>query len=73
MTLTHKEKLTDDSLLFRFALPDNSLPIGVPIGHACNLVAIVDGQKVSRPYVPVSNHKLLGTVDFAIKIYRKTK
>eukprot|EP00756_Hemistasia_phaeocysticola_P026749 Hpha_TRINITY_DN16080_c0_g5::TRINITY_DN16080_c0_g5_i1::g.121462::m.121462/K00326/E1.6.2.2; cytochrome-b5 reductase len=71
--LSEKTVLTHDTYFLRFALPDKTGPLGLPVGqHVFIGLTTAEGRPCSRAYTPVSMDDLLGFVDFVIKIYRPT-
>ncbi|PNH11879.1 NADH-cytochrome b5 reductase 1 [Tetrabaena socialis] len=74
LPLTEKTYITHNTLRLRFALPDPSQRLGLPIGqHITFLAKDEDDKDVYRPYTPVSDDDLLGCVDFVIKVYPQGK
>lgn len=72
-TLVLKEKIpiNKDFYIFKFLFKDQNKCLGVKVGDYVNLgTSLKDGNKVFRPYMPVSNIDDLGFVDFLIKIIR---
>ena len=71
LRLTHKEALSPDAVRLRFALPSPELPLGLPVGnHIVLSYTDASGNLVSRPYTPVSDDTVRGTVDLVVKVYR---
>lgn len=71
LKLKSKIKVTSDSYIFRFELPDVEMSLGLPIGNHVMFHTTIDGEEVDRPYTPISMVKDQTFVDFLIKIYRK--
>jgi cytochrome-b5 reductase len=57
-----------DTKLLRFALP-NGVDLGLPIGRHLTVRAVIDGQKVMRPYTPCSLPSQKGFFELLIKEY----
>lgn len=54
LPLVRKTVLSNDSRIFRFALPSADLALGLPVGqHVVVTHATPAGDEVSRPYTPV--------------------
>ncbi|KAG2142479.1 hypothetical protein DEU56DRAFT_972043 [Suillus clintonianus] len=70
-----KEKPTatqsDGAFLYRFALPKEDQPLGLPVGqHVFVRLRRQDtGEMVQRAYTPVSQQGAVGFIDFLIKLY----
>jgi cytochrome-b5 reductase len=54
--------------LLRFEVPENK-PLGLPIGRHISLMIHLDGNKVMRPYTPVSRPDEIGHFEILIKSY----
>ncbi|KZT30292.1 hypothetical protein NEOLEDRAFT_1127249 [Neolentinus lepideus HHB14362 ss-1] len=69
--LTEILRLNHDSWIYRFSLPTESQPLGLPVGqHVFVRLKRKDtAELVQRAYTPVSWHGAIGAVDFLIKIY----
>eukprot|EP01087_Luapelamoeba_hula_P017821 TRINITY_DN564_c0_g1_i1.p1 TRINITY_DN564_c0_g1~~TRINITY_DN564_c0_g1_i1.p1 ORF type:complete len:308 (+),score=66.08 TRINITY_DN564_c0_g1_i1:129-1052(+) len=67
--LAEKIILTHNTRLFRFALPNSTDVLGLPIGQHMSLRAKVDGKDVYRPYTPTSSDDDLGHFDLVVKVY----
>lgn len=63
------EQVNHDSYLYRFALPNVDLPLGLPVGqHVFARLKRKDtGEVVQRAYTPVSQQGAVGFIDFLIK------
>ncbi len=69
--LTEKIVMSDDTALFRFALPSPEHRTGLPTGwHIFLRYRDAKGSLVMRAYTPTSLNTELGVVDFVIKVYR---
>lgn len=71
LKLKTKIKISNDTYIFRFELPEFDMSLGLPVGNHVNFFATIDGEEVQRPYTPISDVKEQTFVDFVIKIYRK--
>ncbi|TFK51423.1 hypothetical protein OE88DRAFT_1545674 [Heliocybe sulcata] len=69
--LTEIRQLNHDCWIYRFSLPAESQPLGLPVGqHVFVRLRRKDtSELVQRAYTPVSWHGALGAVEFLIKIY----
>ncbi|KIJ61879.1 hypothetical protein HYDPIDRAFT_95803 [Hydnomerulius pinastri MD-312] len=65
------EQVNHDSCLYRFALPQDGQPLGLPVGqHVFARLKRKDtGELVQRAYTPVSQQGAVGFIDFLIKLY----
>lgn len=74
--LIEVETLNYNTRLFRFAIPPlNGAPagLGLPIGRHVSVRAVIDGQKVVRPYTPTSPPEQVGSFDLVLKRYQMGK
>lgn len=71
LTLVEKIKVSHDSYIFKFGLPEGKT-FGAPLGAHCKFFAEIDGEMCRRSYTPISDVQQRGTVDFVIKVYRPT-
>eukprot|EP00762_Andalucia_godoyi_P002931 ANDGO_04218.mRNA.1 NADH-cytochrome b5 reductase 1 len=74
VVLTEKISLTTGVVcpvtLYRFALPDSTKPLGLPIGkHISTRFVSADGKEVMRSYTPTSSDDDVGHFDLVIKVY----
>lgn len=67
--LTHKQRVSHNTRIFRFALPSNTDVLGLPLGRHISLSATIDGKEVRRPYTPISSEHCQGYFDLLIKVY----
>ncbi|KAI7840931.1 hypothetical protein COHA_005362 [Chlorella ohadii] len=65
--LSEKEEITHDTHRFRFALPRENERLGLPVGHHITVTAQIKGEKVVRPYRPVTLDHERGYFDLVIK------
>lgn len=65
------KQINHDSYLYRFALPKEDQPLGLPVGqHVFVRLRRQDtGEMVQRAYTPVSQQGAVGFIDFLIKLY----
>ena len=72
LKLISKTSISDDTRLFRFALPSEKHSLGLPLG-SCIVAFAKDEENndeiFKRPYTPVSSNRDLGYMDLIIKIY----
>lgn len=69
LKLIQKIPVTQDTRIFRFALPTEKHVLGLPVGQHIYMNAKVNGKLVVRPYTPTSSDDELGYVEFMIKVY----
>jgi len=68
LPLESRKELSDDTRLFRFALPTKEHRLGLPVGQHLFIKAKTGaGKVVMRAYTPVGDGP--GYVDFVIKVY----
>lgn len=67
--LIEKTIVSHNTRIFRFALPSESAPLGLPLGRHISLRATVDGADVRRPYTPISSESDTGFFELLIKVY----
>ncbi|KAL4430845.1 hypothetical protein ABPG75_006101 [Micractinium tetrahymenae] len=67
--LAEKEVVTHDTRIFRFALPRKDQRLGLPVGHHITVTAEIKGEKVIRPYTPVTLDHERGHFNLCIKVY----
>lgn len=67
--LVEKVSLTHNTNLYRFALPDPNVTLGLPIGQHLWLYADIGGEPVMRSYTPTSGSEARGHFDLVIKVY----
>jgi len=74
--LLEKTKITHDSYIFVFDLPDPNAYLGLGVGHCVVVTGRVPtqnnpkGYSVSRKYTPISTNDMKGKFEMVIKIYR---
>ncbi|WIA11609.1 hypothetical protein OEZ85_011714 [Tetradesmus obliquus] len=67
--LAHKDSVSHDTRLFRFALPTPQHRLGLPVGKHIQLYANIGGEGVVRPYTPTTLDIELGHFDLVVKVY----
>lgn len=68
-----KIKISNDTYIFRFELPELEMSLGLPVGNHVMFYADIPGEEdqIMRKYTPISDVKDQTFVDFVIKVYRK--
>lgn len=69
LTLMEKIAVSHDARIFRFALPSQSMRLGLPTGQHVFLRVKANSAIVMRPYTPLTGDDTPGHVDFLVKIY----
>jgi cytochrome-b5 reductase len=54
--------------LLKFQIPNHE-PLGLPVGRHLSVMAHIDGNKVMRPYTPVSRPDEIGSFSLLVKAY----
>ncbi len=67
--LTRKEPVSHNTNLYRFALDDPTLPLGLLPGQHIQVRALIDGVEAIKPYTPISLFETKGYFDLLIKTY----
>ncbi|OJJ31568.1 hypothetical protein ASPWEDRAFT_696826 [Aspergillus wentii DTO 134E9] len=69
--LKEKNDISHNVTIYRFALPQPTDILGLPIGQHISLAATIDGQQkeVVRSYTPISSDNEAGYFDLLIKAY----
>ena len=70
--LVKSVKASHNTKLLTFEIPDNKC-LGLPIGRHISLMVHLDGNKVIRPYTPVSRPDQKGHFEILIKTYNLGK
>jgi hypothetical protein len=65
--LLGRERLSHDTVLLTFGLPD--VAAGRPLGLSTCACLLAQGAGVVRPYTPVSTNALLGKFELMVKVY----
>ena len=79
VTLSEVTQISADTKIFRFKLPDENQPLGLPIGNHITFKAKIstpdmpEGKDVKRKYTPTSPLNEEGYFDVPIKIYYKNE
>jgi cytochrome-b5 reductase len=71
--LKERIELNHNTRLFRFALPNETDVLGLPIGQHLSFRAVIEGKEVYRPYTPTSSDDDLGHFDLVVKVYPQGK
>jgi len=72
--LKEKIQISHDTYKFVFGLPEENWVAGLSVGsHMIITMKNESGKDVTHKYTPVSPVTQRGTIDFIIKIYRKTE
>ncbi|EST06578.1 Oxidoreductase FAD/NAD(P)-binding [Kalmanozyma brasiliensis GHG001] len=69
--LMEKEKLSENTALYRFKLSRANNILGLPIGQHISVKATIDGKDVQRSYTPTSSDDDHGFFDLVVKSYEK--
>ena len=69
--LVEREEISHDTRRFRFALPQQDMILGLPVGQHLFFSARIDGELVVRAYTPVSSDDDRGFVELVVKVYFK--
>ncbi|KAL3315525.1 NADH-cytochrome b5 reductase 2 [Cichlidogyrus casuarinus] len=64
------QKISHDTIKFRFKLPSPDHILGLPVGQHVTMSAKVNGDRVVRSYTPITPDDVKGYVDFVIKVYK---
>ncbi|KAF2758894.1 ferredoxin reductase-like protein [Pseudovirgaria hyperparasitica] len=67
--LKEKTVLSHNTAIYRFALPNETDILGLPIGQHISLAATIDGKEIVRSYTPISSDEDSGFFDLIIKAY----
>ncbi|CAD6890810.1 unnamed protein product [Tilletia caries] len=67
--LEHKDQISSNTALYRFALGKKNAILGLPIGQHITVQANINGKDVSRSYTPTSSDDDVGFFDLVIKSY----
>lgn len=67
--LIEKTRVSHNSCVYKFGLPNSSDRLGLPVGQHISISAVIDGKEVVRSYTPISNDDQLGSFDLLIKTY----
>lgn len=69
--LMEKQRLSDNTALYRFKLPRSNNILGLPIGQHISVQANMGGKNVVRSYTPTSSDDDLGFFDLVVKSYEQ--
>jgi cytochrome-b5 reductase len=64
-----RKRISGNTSLYRFRLPQSNGILGLPIGQHISLQANIDGKDVQRSYTPTSSDDDRGFFDLIIKTY----
>ncbi|KAK9815051.1 hypothetical protein WJX73_005946 [Symbiochloris irregularis] len=67
--LSHREDLSHNTRLFRFALQTPETKLGLPVGQHMFFYCKDKGELVMRAYTPTSSNDELGYFDLVVKVY----
>lgn len=66
--LIESTQISHNTKLLKFQIPDHQ-SLGLPVGRHLSVMAHIDGNKVMRPYTPVSRPDEYGSFSLLIKAY----
>jgi cytochrome-b5 reductase len=66
--LIESTQTSHNTKLLKFQIPDHQ-SLGLPVGRHLSVMAHIDGNKVMRPYTPVSRPDEIGSFSLLIKAY----
>lgn len=69
--LIEKNRLSHNTCVYRFGLPNSTDRLGLPIGQHISIGATINGKEVVRSYTPISRDDELGYFDLLIKTYEQ--
>lgn len=69
LKLVEKTSISHDTRMFRFALPQKEMTLGLPIGQHISVHAEINGGQVQRAYTPCDTGA--GWFELVIKVYFK--
>ncbi|BFZ53386.1 NADH-cytochrome b5 reductase [Savitreella phatthalungensis] len=67
--LVEKTPMSDNTALYRFALPGKNDILGLPIGQHITVACNIEGKEVARSYTPSSSDDDKGFFDLIVKSY----
>lgn len=67
--LVEKTKLSPNTALYRFGLPNKDDVLGLPIGQHISVQAEINGKQIMRSYTPTSSDDDKGYFDLVVKTY----
>ncbi|KAI7871624.1 hypothetical protein BDF14DRAFT_1762991 [Spinellus fusiger] len=68
-SLFKKTKMSPDTYLYRFALPNKWGISGIPVGQHIQVVAVINGKEIQRSYTPMSAADARGYFEILVKTY----
>jgi cytochrome-b5 reductase len=66
--LVEKIKVSPNTALYRFGLPDPEDTLGLPPGQHLSVSAEIDGKTITRSYTPTTGNDDLGHFDLVVKV-----
>ncbi|EKG10394.1 Oxidoreductase FAD/NAD(P)-binding protein [Macrophomina phaseolina MS6] len=72
-TLIEKQQVARSVYRFTLRLPEEGVPLGLPLGQHIRVVARIDGQRVQRSYTPTSALDCGSTLELTVKVYPQGK
>jgi len=69
--LVEKIKVSPNTALYRFGLPDPEDTLGLPPGQHLSVSTEIDGKTITRSYTPTTGNDDLGHFDLVVKTYEK--
>ncbi|KAF8328153.1 putative NADH-cytochrome b5 reductase [Cantharellus anzutake] len=69
--IVEKIKISPNTALYRFGLPDPEDNLGLPAGQHITIAAEIDGKDIVRNYTPTTGNDDLGHFDLVVKTYEK--
>ncbi|KAI8072279.1 hypothetical protein BC940DRAFT_292183 [Gongronella butleri] len=67
--LVEKIRVNHNTSLYRFALPNPTDSLHLPVGQHISIVATIDGKQIKRNYTPTTTNDTRGHFDLMIKTY----
>lgn len=67
--LVARNRISHNTLVYKFALPMPDMTLGLPLGRHLSLRAFVDNKEVRRPYTPTSSLDARGYFELLVKTY----
>ncbi|KAF5312164.1 hypothetical protein D9619_003032 [Psilocybe cf. subviscida] len=69
--LEQKIKVSPNTAIYRFTLPDVRDVLGLPVGQHISVCAEINGKTITRSYTPISNDDDRSRFDLIVKTYEK--
>lgn len=67
--LIARTAVSQNTFIYRFALPKDDSLLGLPLGQHISLCATIDGKMVRRPYTPITPSCTRGYFELLVKTY----